>query len=130
MNPSVDNTGPDFSRRISVPRLDHAQKAYLFIEEHKGEGIIGRAQRIPILIPPMLGRVSKVTGEADSYGVNEILLRKLVAAGNGIYFDSPRVLKCPTKQETANTGDPLWPFLFEAGLAFYLVAFALQRMDP
>jgi Mg-chelatase subunit ChlD len=130
MNRPVDNTGPDFSKRISVNRTDHAQEAYLFIEEHKGEDSIGRVQRIPILIPPMLGKVSKVTGEDDSYGVNEILLRKLVTAGNGIYFDRPKVLGLPSKQVPITVGDPLWPLLFGAGLAFYLLAFALQRMDP
>ena len=130
MNPSPDNTGRDFSRRISVNRADHAQEAYLFIEEPKGEDSIGRVQRIPILIPPMLGKVSKVTGEDDSYGVNEILLRKLVTAGNGIYFDRPKVLGLPSKQVPITVGDPLWPLLFGAGLAFYLLAFALQRIDP
>ena len=104
--------------------------AYLFFEEHKGEDTLGRVQRIPILIPPMLGKISKITGEDDSFGVNEGFLRKLAAAGNGIYFDRPRALKLPAKKESINIGDPLWPLLFGVGLAFYLLAFALQRMDP
>ncbi|MBT3468895.1 MAG: VWA domain-containing protein, partial [Opitutae bacterium] len=122
MNRPADNTGPDFSKMISVNRTDHAQEAYLFIEEHKGEDSIGRVQRIPILIPPILGKVSKVTGEDDSYGVNGVFLRKLAAAGNGIYFDPPGIIKLPAKRELINIGDPLWPLLFGAGLAFYLLA--------
>jgi len=54
----------------------------------------------------------------------------LAAAGNGIYFERPGVLKLSTGQEAVNTGDSFWHLLFGTGLAFYLLAFALQRVDP
>tara|TARA_Y100000588_G_scaffold110039_2_gene120603 strand:- start:2705 stop:5359 length:2655 start_codon:yes stop_codon:yes gene_type:complete len=130
MQPTMDNSGSDFTRKISLNRTDYAQGAYLFIEEEKGEEVISRVQRIPLLVPPRLDHVAKATDEDNSFGTNEKLLKELQAAGNGKYLDPPSVLQPPTNQDFIDVGEPYWPFLFSAGLTFYLFAFALQRIDP
>jgi hypothetical protein len=128
--PSTAPVGPDFTGKITVPRAGSAQEAHLFIEETKGEGAMGRKQRIPIVIPPTLGKVSQSKQEDEAFGVNEVLLKELAVAGNGRYLDPPGRLELPVRQGAVNIKDPLWPFLFLGGLTFYVCAFVLQRLDP
>ena len=66
------------------------------------------------------------TTEDNSFGLNEVLLRRIAEESGGEYDPKPGTplfARSTSRQPLA----PLWPWLLVAGACSYLVAIALQR---
>ncbi len=110
-----------------VPRQDNAQMATMIIDEN-GTEALARAQRIPLVLPPVEAISGPETTEALSYGVNEGLLRELTEISGGQY-DPPDGASFFQQRPPAQEILVIWPWLAAAGAIFYFLAIMLHRLD-
>lgn len=118
-----------FSGLIQVPRSDKADVGRLVIAE-TGPDALARPQRIPILIPPAGAVDSTADTEAQSYGLNSVLLQQIAEVSGGHYMPQDgqggaRFFRAALPLESQRF---LWPWAALAGALSYFVAILLQRL--
>jgi hypothetical protein len=124
-----DNLSPGtFLGQIRVERKNHTRRGVLWVKE-SGPDALGRAQQVPIFIPPK-GEVRPAPSvEEYSYGQNRALLQAIAQAGGGV-FDPPRGTSFFRGIPAASRGKPLWSLFLAATVIFYLAAIAVRRWNP
>lgn len=123
---ALDNAPATFSGNLTLPRGENAAASKLIIKE-SGEDELARPQRIPILIPPLTKIDESPTTEANSFGINETLLRRLADISGGDYNPSTAVALF---HQTAITefSFELWPILILLAAIVYWLAIFLRRI--
>jgi len=126
MKPDEQSAGT-FAGEIRVKRGEQPRSAFLSIRE-SGPGALPRSQRIPIAIPPK-GNINRTShSEAQTYGQNRELLKRIAEASGGVYDPAPGTPFFKEKS-TAGQGKPLWPYWAAAAVLCYLAAVALKRWN-
>lgn len=117
-----------FIGQIEPPRSEQAQPGALVLRE-AGAGALARAQRIPIILPPISRFSSSATQETFTYGLNRELLQAIANVGGGSFEPDPRD-GLGQFSGTVRLGLAFWPWLILAATFCYLAAVALRRLDP
>jgi hypothetical protein len=117
-----------FSGQVRVERKDHTRRGVLWLKE-SGPDALGRAQQIPVFIPPKGAVRPAPSAEEYSYGQNRALLQAIAQAGGGV-FDPPRATSFFRGIPAAGSGKPLWGLFLAAAVIFYLAAIAVRRWNP
>ncbi len=116
-----------FTGYIDLPRGATAKEAILLIEEIGADALV-RPQRVPFLLPPA-GEIGAGTNlEANTWGLNEGLLRDLVTLTGGGYDPPPDTTLLRTIPST-ETGSDIWPWLVLLAAWSYWGAILLRRLD-
>jgi len=115
-----------FTGFIESARSDQAQSAMLVIEE-VGPDALSRPQRVPLLLPPE-GKVTAGSNEeANTWGVNEALLRDLTTRTGGGY-DPDQGITLLRDMPPLQTGRDLWPILALLAAWCYWIAILVRRL--
>ena len=116
-----------FQGTAQIPRKTQVQRGTLVLRE-SGPDALSRSQRAPLLLPPAGAVAGALSDEAQTYGLNESLLRAIAEMSGGAYDPAPDV-QLLHGRPPAGRSLALWPWALTAALAVYLGAVALRRLD-